>query len=110
MDTDSKVEAYYDKITENNFMPLITIPTRIMKSSKTLIDNILTNRFVEGTVAGNLTVSISDHIPQFCIISYQMKTAINLKTKPSNSNETSSNLIVLYFRKNCVSFIQTQML
>ena len=55
-------------MTEKHFVPLITIPTRIAKTSKTLIDNIFTNRHVEDTVSGNLTVGISDHMPQFCII------------------------------------------
>jgi hypothetical protein len=54
-------------LTENNFMPLITIPTRITASSKTLIDNILHNRFNPDIKSGNLTVSISDHTPQFAV-------------------------------------------
>ena len=44
-------------------MPLITIPTRIIKTSKQH-----TNKFVEDSISGNLTVDISDHMPQFCII------------------------------------------
>ena len=49
-------------------MPLITIPTRITTHSKTLIDNIFFNQFSNDIISGNITVGISDHIPQFSII------------------------------------------
>ena len=49
-------------------MPLITSPTRITSKSKTLIDNILCNQFSNEVISGNLTVGISDHIPQFALI------------------------------------------
>ena len=45
-------------------MPHITLPTRITSTLRTLIDNIFSNNlnFVHA-VSGNLTVSISDHLP-----------------------------------------------
>ena len=62
-------------------MPLITLPTRITSSSKTLIDNILYNQFTPDIITGNLTVSISDHIPQFTIIPLPNKNVL-----PKNHN------------------------
>ena len=77
------IEQYYDNLTYNHFMPLITSPTRISQSSKTLIDNIFINRYIDGTLSGNLTVGISDHLPQFCFIPQgskpQLKNKIKLK-------------------------------
>ena len=49
------------------FLPHITQPTRIRGSSKTLIDNIFSNT-IENTISGNLTATISDHLPQFIIL------------------------------------------
>ena len=63
-----EIENYFDMITNQNFTPLITYPTRITNKSKTLIDNIFTNEFSSNIVSGNLTVGISDHIPQFTLI------------------------------------------
>ena len=57
---------YFNGIVENNFLPLITIPTRIV--TNTLIDNILYNEFSSEIKSGNLTVGISDHMPQFALI------------------------------------------
>ena len=62
------VNQYFDILTENNFTPLITCPTRITANSKTLIDNIFYNEFASNMISGNITVGISDHIPQFALI------------------------------------------
>ena len=68
VDNNSEIEHYFDLITENNFTPLITAPTRITGKSKTLIDNILFNDFSSNITSGNLTIGISDHLPQFALI------------------------------------------
>ncbi|MEO2220739.1 MAG: reverse transcriptase family protein, partial [Nitrosopumilus sp.] len=56
-------------ITSNLMVPHIVLPTRITSNSKTLIDNIFSNsvNFEKG-ISGNITASISDHLPQFLII------------------------------------------
>ena len=64
----TEIETFFDSLTSNKFMPLITNPTRISKTSKTLIDNIFNNQFTSATTSGNLTVGISDHLPQFALI------------------------------------------
>jgi len=40
LEKEKEVETYFDNMTDHKFMTLITCPTRINKSSKTLIDNI----------------------------------------------------------------------
>ena len=49
------------------FLPYILLPNRISSNSKTLIDNIFSNFISIEVIAGNLTVTISDHLPQFLI-------------------------------------------
>ena len=61
----TEIEHYYDVITDAKFTPLITSPTRITTDTKTLIDNIFFNDFSSNIISGNLTVCISDHMPQF---------------------------------------------
>ena len=68
LEKDPEIEKYFDLLTNNKFMPLVTSPTRIAKSSKTLIDNIFYNQFSNDIISGNLTVGISDHMPQFALI------------------------------------------
>ena len=68
IDKDNQINKYFDSLTTNKFMPLITLPPRTTASSKTLIDNIFYNQFSDNVISGNINVDISDHIPQFSII------------------------------------------
>ena len=79
MNKDKDVQEFFDNLTDKKFMPLIKIPTRIAKNSKTLIDNIFFNQFSNNIVSGNLTVGISDHLPQFSIIPIETKSKTNQK-------------------------------
>ena len=59
-------------------MTYILQPKRLVKNSKTLIDNIFLNSVEFNTFYGNLTSQISDHIPQFLILKdFYHKTLIN---------------------------------
>ena len=57
---DNKIDEFYNIICTNLLVPHITL---ITGESSTLVDN-----FVSHAVSGNLTVSISDHLPQILIV------------------------------------------
>ena len=59
---------FLDSLASNSFIPLILQPTRITSHSNTFIDNVFSNVIDPGIVSGNLTATISDHLPQFAII------------------------------------------
>ena len=59
---------FLDSLASNSFIPLILQPTRITSHSNTLIDNIFSNVIGPDIISGNLTATISDHLPQFAII------------------------------------------
>ena len=59
---------FLDSIASNSFIPLILQPTRITSHSNTLMDNIFSNVIGPDILSGNLTATISDHLPQFLII------------------------------------------
>ena len=63
------ISSFLDTLTENLYVPHITLPTRITPTSSTLIDNIYSNtiNFSLG-ISGNLMSAISDHFPQFLIL------------------------------------------
>ena len=50
------------------FLPYITQSTRIRDSRKILFDTIFSNTLIENIISGNLTATISDHLPQSIII------------------------------------------
>ena len=65
--THTATSNFYNKVTSNLLVPLITLPTKINNKNNTLIDNIFTNQFNPDTISGNITVNISDHLPSFMI-------------------------------------------
>ena len=64
----NQTNEFLDSLASNSFIPLILQPTRITSHSNTLIDNIFSNVIDPDIISGNLTVTISDHLPQFAII------------------------------------------
>ena len=56
---------FLESIFSNNFTPRINLPTRITGTSSILIDNFLINSQENVYTFGNLTTSISNHLPQF---------------------------------------------
>ena len=57
-----------DYFGSNSFVPYILQPTRPTSHSKTLIDSIFSNIISPEAISGNLTSTISDHLPQFMIV------------------------------------------
>ena len=64
----NETNEFLDSLASNSFIPLILQPTRITSHSNTLIDNIFSNVIDPDIISGNLTATISDHLPQFSII------------------------------------------
>ena len=73
---------FFDRISSSLLVPHIIHPTRYSSHGKTLIDNIFSNctNFREG-ISGNLTVAISDHLPQFLFIDLDVSSHKNKTNK-----------------------------
>ena len=67
-DKHAPTNEFLDSLSSNMFLPHIVQPTRIGTTSETLIDNILSIIQTPSSVSGNLTSSISDHLPQYLIV------------------------------------------
>ena len=65
IDNHDESNLFYNVLTANGFRPLVLQPTRVIKSSATLIDNIFLNDCVVKSKGGNVVSSISDHFAQF---------------------------------------------
>ena len=80
-DTDITVQHFMNILDSQSFYPTINKPTRITTDSATLIDNILTNDYLNHT-AGVLVADISDHLPVFLIIdNFRESVQANIKPK-----------------------------
>ena len=67
-DKHAPTNEFLDSLSSHMFLPHIVQPTRISTTSKTLIDNISSNIHTPSSISGNLTSSVSDHLPQFLIV------------------------------------------
>ena len=93
---------FLDSLAFNWFIPLILQPTRINTHSNTLIDNILPNIIDPEIISGNLTVTISDHLPQFAIIpNLAILQVINLILMRDWSKFDRENFILDYISVDC---------
>ena len=98
-----------DSLASNSFIPYILHPTRITSHSKTLIDNIFSNYISHEIISGNITATISDHLPQF---SFVPNILSNPSTQKSNFYERDwskfkqENFILGYFDKDWADLLQ----
>ena len=70
-DTSEYVSTFLEDLARNSLQPQILLPTRISNNSKTLIDDIfcnIPNTMVKSGMSGNISSSISDHLPQLFIL------------------------------------------
>ena len=59
---------FLEQLFNHKFTPQIMLPTRITAKAATLIDNTFVNGHAQKYNFGNITMSISDHLPHFIII------------------------------------------
>ena len=82
---DNQTNEFLDSLASNSVIPFILQPTRITSHSNTLIDNRFSNVIDPDIISGNLTATISDHLPQFAIIPNMFA---NISGNKSNIYET----------------------
>ena len=99
-----KFNQFYDSLCTFNFIPKITLPTRLGKHTATLIDNFYCNLSIECFTSPTyiITTQISDHLPYIMILNapkanisppkyiqinnINTKTMLNFKEKNASAN------------------------
>ena len=74
-------KEFFEMIMDSNFIPLVTLPTRIQDESCTTIDHIFINQKLISNsskrLAGNIYSDISDHLPNFLTLGHTKTYKIN---------------------------------
>ena len=65
----NQTTEFLDSLAFNSFISLMLQPTEITSHSNTLINNMFSIAIDPEIMSGNLTATISDHLPQFSSIS-----------------------------------------
>ena len=58
---------FLDSLASNSYLSYIIQPSRHTSHSRALIDNIFSNVISKDIICGNITATISDHLPQFLV-------------------------------------------
>ena len=79
INTNDHVEHFFQTIMEQDFVPTITLPTRVVDTSVSLIDHIIVNRNVlrNNIFTGNLYCGITDHMPNLIVVKSQVMVKSN---------------------------------
>ena len=99
---------FLESLASSICLPYIIQPTRVTSNSKTIIYNISSNILSTDIISGNLTPTISDHLPQFLIA---LEIFRNSPSSKSNyiqcywSNFNQQNFILDYFSVNLKNVI-----
>ena len=82
----NNIKQFFNVMCSNMCLPIISRPTRITRSSATLLDNIITNQMERPMHRGIIYSDVSDHLPIFQI---------------SNLNPTSDRLLHAKSNNTC---------
>ncbi len=74
----NKINDHIDNIFSRGFMPLICKPTRVTRTSATLIDNIYTNAIDQTSSSGIIITDVADHFGTFSLVSEKLSAASNI--------------------------------
>ena len=80
-DSDKDTSNFIDTMNAFSLYPTINTPTRTTAASKTLIDTIFYDDFTKKISAGNILMSISDHLTKYLLISNQTEVSQNNSKK-----------------------------
>ena len=67
-DKHARTNEFINSFSSYMYLPYILHPTRVIGHSLTIIDNIFSNHISKEAVCGNLTSTISDHLPEVLFI------------------------------------------
>ena len=90
---------YLDTLLTNNFMPHITLPSRITNTSSTLIDHIHSNSKQGSFISGIIYSCISDHMPIFNIGHTSKVGKPSKKEKKSNQGLGTKHFLKISLEK-----------
>ena len=93
-----------------SLLPQIILPTRVTRTSKTVIDNFLFDPTNSNVISGNLTCNISDHFPQFLMVKniFPDKKAKHNIQKHNWSKFDKNEFILDFFDTNWENCLQIE--
>ena len=99
----SPTNEFLDFLASSMFFPYIIQPSKVTSNPKTIINTIFSNIISTDIISGNLTATISDHLPQFLIAPEIFRNSPSNKSNYFEhdwSHFNQENFILDYFSVN----------
>ena len=110
-DKHAGTNEFIDSLSSYMYLPYILHPTRVTGHSQTIIDNIFSNYVSKETVCGNLTSTISDHLPQVLFIPSMFSDNLDTKSnifERSWTNFNQAEFVMDYFDEDCSNILNVK--
>ena len=111
-DKHSRTNEFINSLSSYRYLPYILHSTRVTSHLQTIIDNIFSNYVSKEVVSGNLTSTISDHLPQVLFIpsmfSDNPATKSNIFER-SWKNFNQAEFVMDYFDKDWSSILNLKL-
>ena len=101
---DQSTNKYLGSLALNSLIPNTLQPTSLTSHSNTFIGNIFVNVFSSEAVFGNITATISDHLPQFLFIPNVLSNPLCNKSNTLERDWSKSNKENLFLNRIGVKF------
>ena len=98
-------------LISNSLLYIFSVPTRVTKSSTTLINHIMTNSLNSNIISGVVRYDISDHFPIYAVFSNfpKKQTSKNYYRRDFRNDDTEilpimlSSLVYFFFNNDCIT-------
>ena len=98
-DSHSETEDFVNTLGSYAFHPQILKPTRITYHSATSIDNIFFNSLEHYAISGNIVCGITDHLPNFLIITKLSSSPKNFKLYKRDYSRLDNDMLIFEVSK-----------
>ena len=103
---DQSTNKYLGSLALNSLIPNTLQPTSLTSHSNTFIGNIFVNVFSSEAVFGNITATISDHLPQFLFIPNVLSNPLCNKSNTLERDWSKSNKENFILESNWCEILQ----
>ena len=102
--TSDHINIVLKDLTSNYVQPQIFLHTRVFKNSKTLMSNLfcnIPNSLAKTAIYGNISSSMSDHLPQFLCyqISFPILCQLNMTLCPMTGETFTNNYFLRILKR-----------
>ena len=92
----------------HNLLPCIHHPRSISESSESIIDNIFTNAYHSNITSGNILAQITDHFPQFLILSNSKATHTKTQLLKYDYSTFKEDKFIEYFYNIDFTYLENE--